>query len=91
MSKVVMVWYGGREYGHPEEEDGEEFSSLSAAKRAFAARTSWDHYYPNVEECPPEEGGPEGYIYFGTLQSWCPANGADRVLSFGPRGGIRAE
>ena len=89
--KVVMVWYGGREYARPEEDDGEEFSSLSAAKRAFAARADYDPYYPCVEEDTPDNGGPEGYIYFGSLEDWCPANGADRVLSFGPRGGVRVE
>lgn len=48
---------------------------------------------PNEDdgEDTPENGGPEGHIYFGTLETWCPANGADRVISFGPRGGVRAE
>lgn len=70
MSKVVMVWYGGLNYACPEEDDGEEFPSLAAAKRAFAARTSGGDYYnfyPTVEEDTPENGGPEGHIYFGTL------------------------
>lgn len=87
MSKVVMVWYGGINFARPEEDDGEEFPSLSAAKRAFAARADHDPYYPNVDE----NCGPEGHIYFGTLETWCPANGADRVLSFGPRGGVRID
>ena len=91
MSKVVMVWYGGLNYARPEEDDGEEFPSLSAAKRAFAARADYDPYYPCVSEDTPENGGPEGHIYFGSLKDWCPANGADRVLSFGPRGGVRVE
>ena len=90
MAKVVMVWYGGLNFARPDEDDGEEFSSLSAAKRAFAARAD-NPYYPNVEEETPEEGGPEGHIYFGSLETWCPANGADRVLSFGPRGGVRID
>lgn len=87
MAKVVMVWYGGLNFARPDEDDGEEFSSLSAAKRAFAARTSW----LLVEEDTPDNGGPEGHIYFGSLKDWCPANGADRVLSFGPRGGVRID
>ena len=90
MAKVVMVWYGGLNYASPEEDDGEEFSSLSAARRAFAARAD-NPYYPCVEEDPPEDGGPEGHIYFGTLQDGCPANGPDRILSFGPRGGVRVD
>lgn len=85
--KVVMVWYGGINFARPEEDDGEEFSSLIAAKRAFAARASW----LLVEEDTPDNGGPEGHIYFGSLKDWCPANGADRVLSFGPRGGVRID
>lgn len=82
--KVVMVWYGGINFDRPDEDGGEEFSSLSAAKARFA---NW----LLVEEDTPDNGGPEGHIYFGSLKDWCPANGADRVLSFGPRGGVRID
>ncbi len=81
--KVVMVGYGGMNFARP---DGEEFPSLAAAKRVFAECTN-----VMVDKRPFEDGGPERHIYFGTLETWCPANGADVILSFGPGGGARAK
>lgn len=85
--KIVMLWHGGMGYAHPDEDDGEEFSSLEEAKFEFARRV-WNAYYPGVEPIPPEEGGPEAQVYPGTLEDWCPANGPDRTIKFGPRGGV---
>ena len=89
--KVTMFWSGGSNYAGfdtSSERDAENFDSLAAAKRAFSARTN-DSYYPCVEDDVPEDGGPEAWIFIGenVLGQDCP----DRVLRFGPRGGVIVE
>jgi len=92
MAKVWMMWHGGESYAPPDQfnrEDCEEFASLKEAREDFASRPG-DSYYPACGAVPPEAGGPSAWICFadpfenGDL---CP----DRVLSFGPRGGLRME
>lgn len=87
--KVWMLWHGGSSYAHGSiEDDVEEFASLKAAKDAFAARADFDPYYPCVSDDasawiffhdPNDEGNGPGDPY------------PDRVLEFGPRGGVRVE
>jgi hypothetical protein len=83
---VWMLWRGGVNYAAPEISDAEPFASLRAAATEFARRTEYEsRYYPGAY---PEPSGPSAWIMFGDERPGgdvCP----DRVLSFGPRGGVR--
>lgn len=83
--KVYMLWHGGSSYGAPYDEDAEEFASIADAVDSFESRTC-DPYYPCVERDTPENGGPTGLLYIGEIGD-CP----DRMITFGPRGGVRVE
>jgi hypothetical protein len=91
--RVTMFWHGGSGYAAPDmhsERDAEVFDSIADAKRAFAARADHDPYYPCVDDCSPEDSGPEAWLFFGKPSDH-PILGAeypDRLLSFGPRGGV---
>ncbi len=91
--KCTMFWTGGSSYAvfdthNPE--DAEEFDSLERAKRAFANRAH-DRYYPCVDETPPEDGGPEAWVFIGPKESAIGQEYPDLILSFGPRGGVRVD
>jgi hypothetical protein len=92
MAKVWMLWHGGASYSAPDtfnRRDCEAFASLRGAREDFARRPG-DSYYPGCEAVPVEAGGPSAWIFFSD-----PFNSGDaypdRVLSFGPRGGVRME
>jgi hypothetical protein len=84
-----MLWYGGASYGACIEDDLETFGSLAELRHAFARRLG-DAYYPCVSDDTPDNGGPEGYVYLydprGVDDPY-----PDRLISFGPRGGVRVE
>ncbi len=85
-----MFWHGGNNYAcfdthNPE--DAEQFDSLEDAKRAFRSRTS-DPYYPCVDNREPEDGGPEAWIFLCSKEQALGAEYPDRIMSFGPRGGV---
>ena len=87
-----MLWHGGSSYevGYIDE-DTEEFPSLAAAKDAFAGRAdTLETYYPCVSEDTPEDGGPSAQVFFADPREFADPY-PDRVLSFGPRGGVRVE
>jgi hypothetical protein len=89
--KVTMFWHGGSNYAcfdTHNEADAEEFDSIESAKRAFAARSN-DSYYPCVDECSPDDGGPEAWIFKGAAKDNIGAEYPDFTMSFGPRGGVR--
>jgi hypothetical protein len=79
--KTYMLWHGGCNYSAPTVDDLEIFDSLSDAMRAFRARADFDPYYPCIEN-------PEAWLFFAQ-----PENDLypDRVLTLGPRGGVRVE
>lgn len=92
--KCWILWHGGSSYAHGYvETDAEVFESISELKRAFDARAdSWNTYYPGVDRVPAEDGGPSAYVFFYDPND--PSNGPgdpypDRVIEFGPRGGVR--
>lgn len=92
--KVWMLWHGGVNYSHGYiADDTEAFESLAEAKRVFDSRAdSWNTYYPCVDRIPAEDGGPSAWIFFYDPNA--EENGPgdpypDRVLEYGPRGGLR--
>ena len=87
---VYALWYGGSSYAAPDQfvrRDVERFGSLREARKTFAARADRDPHYPCVNTCTPTDGGPEMWIYFSDPFEIGDAY-PDRVLAFGPRGGI---
>ena len=92
--KVTMYWHGGSSYGAPDTHsasDAEVFASLESARRSFAARADHDPYYPCVEDCAPDEGGPEAWLFFGNAHPVVGEEYPDRTMRFGPRGGVIVE
>lgn len=86
-----MLWHGGSSYAAPEiPRDLEHFDSLRAARDAFWRYGDQDPYRPCVIEDTPEMGGAEGWIFL-----YDPSEVADpypdRILNYGPRGGVRLE
>jgi hypothetical protein len=94
--KVTMFWHGGSSYAAPDTHsarDAEVFDSIAAARRSFAARADHDPYYPCVNDDDPQDGGPEATLYFGKPADH-PIIGQDypdRIVRFGPRGGVIVE
>ena len=88
---VWMLWSGGVNYSSPYPDQAERFSSLHAAVWEFSRRTEHESsYYPGAYPEPVDAGGPSATITFGPQ----PPGGdfyPDRVLSFGPRGGVRVQ
>lgn len=93
--KVTMFWHGSPSYDvfdvhNPR--DAEVFDSLADAKRTFARRTH-DSYYPCLAESPPDEDGPEAWLFLGPASEH-PIIGheyPDRIMHFGKRGGVVVE
>lgn len=84
--KVWMIWQGGPNYAVSDIADAEEFSTLYDAVFAYRWRASGiDPYYPCVE-------GSEGHLFFYDPRL---ASGGDhypdRIISKGPRGGVRVD
>jgi hypothetical protein len=90
--KIFMLWHGGSSYSCFDQfnrADCEEYPTIQAARDEFQARVH-NSYYPCVSAIPVDAGGPSAWLCFsdpyqdGQLYP-------DRVLSFGPRGGLREE
>ena len=83
--KVWGMWHGGSSYAVGSvDEDTEEFSSLQAAKDALYDREKrFDPYYPCVEDS-------EMQVFFSDPRGNSDPY-PDRILTIGPRGGVRAE
>ena len=82
---VYMLWHGGSSYAPPMDDDAEAFASIADAVDSFESRTR-DPYYPCVKRDTPENGGPTGMLYIGEVGDY-----PDRIVTFGPRGGVRVE
>jgi len=78
--KVQALWYGGPNYALSTQDDIETFDSIKRAKEVFFDRQDWDHYRPCVQDS-------EMHLYFHKFTE----NGPDRILTMGPRGGVRME
>ncbi len=90
--KVTMLWHGGASYSAPYPDDAEDFNSLREAAEEFDRRSSsLETFYPCVEREPAEEGGPEAWIMFCGADELGADVYPDRLISFGPRGGVRIE
>lgn len=89
--KCSMLWNGGSSYAHVSEEDDlEAFDSLKQMKWAFERRAmNSETQYPCVESCPPDEGGPEAWVFLSDKPE--SLEYPDRIMRFGPRGGVRLE
>lgn len=90
--KCYMLWHGGSSYACFDQfrrEDIDECASLKEARELFESRT-WNQIQPStpcVEDCTPEDGGPEAWICFENPFE-VPDLYPDRILSYGPRGGL---
>ncbi len=83
-----MFWHGGSSYAMFDLSDpshAETFSSMEAAKAEFASRAN-DRFYPCVDRVSPDDGGPSAWVFLGEVSDY-----PDRVMSFGPRGGVRVD
>jgi hypothetical protein len=82
--KVYALWFGGSSYAYPTvKDDLEEFASIASAKRVFYSRSDHDPYYPCVEDTC------EMFLFFDRPPETDPY--PDRILTLGPRGGVRVE
>ncbi len=94
--RVTMFWHGGSGYAPPSvhsAEDAEVFESIKDAKAAFARRTR-DAYYPCVCHAPPEEDGPEAWLFFSRYGETHPIIGheyPDQIMRLGKRGAVVIE
>lgn len=86
------LWYGGSSYAAPDghdPRDWERFTSIKAAAAVFEARADFDPFYPCVDrEYHEDGGGAELHVY---LCEEYHEDGPDRIVRFGPRGGVRVE
>ena len=93
--KVTMFWSGGSSYAPADvhsAKDAEVFQSIADAKQAFAGRCNGhDTYYPCVSDDAPEDGGPEAHLFFGDKHPVVGQEYPDRIMRFGPRGGVVIE
>lgn len=91
--KVTMFWHGGSSYAcfdvHNEDE-AVVCSSIKAAIDKFAGYVG-DPHTPCVSESSPEDGGPEAWLFFGKTHPVVGQEYPDRILKFGPRGGVVME
>ena len=84
--KVHGLWYGGSNYSAPDghdPRDWEAFDSLQEAKDTFWRRADHDPFRPCVDEETTEL-----HVYFSPEYH---ENGPDRIIKFGPRGGVLLE
>lgn len=90
--KCWMLWNGGSSYAPSDQfvrEHIDAFDSMADLLRDFDSRPG-DPYYPVVSRIPQDEGGPSAWVCFadpyevGDLYP-------DRLVSYGPRGGLRVE
>lgn len=82
--RCVGLWYGGSSYAAPDpDRDLEHFESIKEAASTFAARADFDPFYPCVDEETAEL-----HVYLGREYH---ESGPDRIVRFGPRGGVRIE
>jgi len=88
-----MLWHGGASYAPGElPADLEDFGTLRELKRAFDSRAdSSNTYYPCVEREPQDDGGQFAWVYLCPSSEVGPDFYPDRVLTYGPRGGLRLE
>jgi hypothetical protein len=89
MKRVWMFWHGGASYAPPGTDDAEEFDSIAEAVKSFDRRRL-DSYYPCVSDETPEDGGPEGHLFFQDPTEHADLY-PDRIVRYGPRGGLVVE
>lgn len=83
---IYAMYHGGYSYAAPDVEDAEHFASVAAAKEAMRGRLAGrDSGFPTVDESATM------HIFLGGHPRDYSDPYPDRVLSHGPRGGIRTE
>ena len=84
MTRTWMLWFGGSSYAAPTTDDAEEFDTIKEAREAFEARADFDPYFPCVSEdtC--------AHLFFADPRETSDPY-PDRVLTLGPRGGVRED
>ena len=88
---VWTQWYGGSSYAcplHSEPTHWERFKSMKQAKRVFASRSDFDPHFPcvgNDAEMQLYFFGPSEDVEPWKMRDPYP----DRILTIGPRGGVR--
>jgi hypothetical protein len=82
--KVWAQWCGGPGYSAPQREDLESFVSLRDARETLEYRADFDPYYPCVEDS-------RMLIYLAEPNPHDPDWIPDRIITLGPRGGVREE
>ena len=84
MSKVYFLWFGGPSYAVPSADDLETADSLADVLSIMRAR---ERYWDGRTPCVEDQGA---HVFLSD-----PRNGSDwypdRVVSAGPRGGLRME
>ena len=86
-----MMWHGGASYAVPSAGDAEEFDTVSEMLGEFEARAEgWHRRFPVVSRVPPDDGGPEAWVFFTDPKEMYDVY-PHRLLYFGPRGGLRYE
>lgn len=102
--QVYALWHGGAGYSPSDMDDLESFASIEAAKDALHSRMRngyWQRqdfpfvnrepasvFTPCVEGDPAEDGGSSMWIYFyNPTEVGDPY--PDRIIEFGPRGGVK--
>ena len=91
--RVTMFWHGGSSYAAfdvHERRDAEVFESIQDAARSFASRPG-QRYYPCVSDASLDDDGPSAWLYFGSTHPVLGQDYHDRIVSFGPRGGVRVD
>ena len=86
--KIKALWYGGSSYSCPNPElDAKDIESYDSIKDALDM--FWRRYNNMVSPATPcVDESTEMHLYLGNEYT---PNGPDRIISIGPRGGIRVE
>lgn len=83
--KVFGLWYGGSSYAAPTvKRDTEDFDSIKEARESFESRYDGEPGYPAVSDESEMQ-----LFFYDPRKSDDPY--PDKILRFGPRGGVRTE
>jgi len=98
---VFALWHGGSSYSGDGMESLETFPSIAAAGDALRQRALLGHHYPQHFEyvnkpaedalTPNADEGPSMTLYLGDDPTDVRDPYPDRLLTIGPRGGLRQE
>lgn len=90
--KCTMFWHGGSSYAvfdTSDKRDAIVCDSIADAVSEFKSRAGSDPYFPCVSDDTQEDGGPSAWLFFGDKHPVLGGDYPDRIIEFGPRGGVR--